>query len=38
VAAIIDELRGVRWSERQNRIIDLDQEGAMELKKREGYF
>jgi sulfate adenylyltransferase subunit 2 len=35
---IIDELRTVRWSERQNRIIDLDQEGSMELKKREGYF
>ena len=38
VADIIEELRGARWSERQNRVIDLDQEGSMELKKREGYF
>lgn len=38
VSEIIDELRTARWSERQNRIIDLDQEGSMELKKREGYF
>ena len=38
VPEIIQELRSVRCSERQNRIIDLDQEGSMELKKREGYF
>ena len=38
VRDIIHELRTVRWSERQNRVIDLDQEGSMELKKREGYF
>lgn len=38
VLEIIQELKTVRWSERQNRIIDLDQEGSMELKKREGYF
>jgi sulfate adenylyltransferase subunit 2 len=35
---IIEELRGFRRSERENRIIDHDQEGSMELKKREGYF
>jgi sulfate adenylyltransferase subunit 2 len=38
VPEIIEELKGVRWSERQNRVIDLDTEGSMELKKREGYF
>jgi len=38
VAEIIDELRAVRYSERENRVIDHDQEGSMELKKREGYF
>ena len=27
-----------RSSERANRVIDFDQEGSMELKKREGYF
>ena len=35
---IIAELKQVSHSERQNRIIDHDQEGSMELKKREGYF
>jgi sulfate adenylyltransferase subunit 2 len=35
---IIAELKQVSNSERQNRIIDHDQEGSMELKKREGYF
>jgi len=38
VPKIIAELVGVRRSERENRIIDHDQEGSMELKKREGYF
>ncbi len=38
VAAIIDELVAVRQSERQLRIIDHDQDGSMEMKKREGYF
>ncbi len=38
VPAIIDELIAVRHSERQLRIIDHDQDGSMELKKREGYF
>lgn len=35
---IMDELVLFRRSERENRIIDHDQEGSMELKKREGYF
>jgi sulfate adenylyltransferase subunit 2 len=35
---IIDELASFRRSERENRVIDHDQEGSMELKKREGYF
>ncbi len=38
VPAIIDELVAVRQSERQLRIIDHDQDGSMEMKKREGYF
>jgi sulfate adenylyltransferase subunit 2 len=35
---IIEELKTFRRSERENRLIDHDQEGSMELKKREGYF
>ena len=38
VRDIIDELVAVRHSERQLRIIDHDQDGSMEMKKREGYF
>jgi sulfate adenylyltransferase subunit 2 len=38
VPKIIDEMKLVRRSERENRVIDHDQEGSMELKKREGYF
>ncbi len=38
VSKIIDELVTVRQSERQLRIIDHDQDGSMEVKKREGYF
>jgi sulfate adenylyltransferase subunit 2 len=38
VPAIIEELRATRHSERQLRAIDHDQDGSMELKKREGYF
>lgn len=38
VAKIIEELMLFRRSERENRIIDHDQDGSMELKKREGYF
>lgn len=35
---IIEELISFRRSERENRAIDHDEEGSMELKKREGYF
>lgn len=35
---IIDELVSFRRSERENRVIDHDREGSMEMKKREGYF
>ena len=38
VPKIIEELIGVRNSERQLRVIDHDQDGSMEIKKREGYF
>jgi sulfate adenylyltransferase subunit 2 len=38
VGKIIDEMKLVRRSERENRVIDHDQEGSMEIKKREGYF
>jgi sulfate adenylyltransferase subunit 2 len=38
VPKIIEELLAARRSERENRAIDYDQEGSMELKKREGYF
>jgi sulfate adenylyltransferase subunit 2 len=38
VPKIIEELVAVRNSERQLRIIDHDQDGSMEIKKREGYF
>jgi sulfate adenylyltransferase subunit 2 len=35
---IVAEMLMFRRSERENRVIDHDQEGSMELKKREGYF
>jgi sulfate adenylyltransferase subunit 2 len=35
---IVAELRASRRSERQGRLIDSDEEAAMERKKREGYF
>lgn len=38
VPKIIEELIGMRRSERQNRVIDHDQDGSMEIKKQEGYF
>jgi sulfate adenylyltransferase subunit 2 len=38
VPKIIAEMSEFRRSERENRVIDHDQEGSMELKKREGYF
>jgi sulfate adenylyltransferase subunit 2 len=37
-ADIVAELRDSRRSERQGRLIDSDEEAAMERKKREGYF
>ncbi len=38
VPKIIEEMKLARRSERENRVIDHDQEGSMEMKKREGYF
>jgi sulfate adenylyltransferase subunit 2 len=38
VGKIVEEMKLVRRSERENRVIDHDQEGSMEIKKREGYF
>ena len=38
VEEIIEEMMVERISERSTRIIDHDQEGSMEIKKREGYF
>jgi len=38
IPAIIAELVSFHSSERANRVIDHDQEGSMEIKKREGYF
>ncbi len=38
VPKIIEELIAAKHSERQLRIIDHDQDGSMEIKKREGYF
>jgi sulfate adenylyltransferase subunit 2 len=35
---IIEEMISFRRSERENRAIDHDEEGSMEMKKREGYF
>ena len=37
-AEILAELRRTRHSERQGRLIDSDEDAAMERKKREGYF
>ncbi|MEM9733192.1 MAG: sulfate adenylyltransferase subunit CysD [Pseudomonadota bacterium] len=38
VQEIVDELAANRISEREGRMIDRDEIGAMEAKKREGYF
>jgi len=38
IPEIIEELLSFRRSERENRVIDHDEEGSMEMKKREGYF
>jgi sulfate adenylyltransferase subunit 2 len=35
---VIEEMLRTRQSERQGRVIDFDEEGSMEIKKREGYF
>jgi sulfate adenylyltransferase subunit 2 len=35
---IIQEMLLTKYSERQGRLIDFDEEGSMETKKREGYF
>ena len=35
---IIREMLLTTFSERQGRLIDYDEEGSMETKKREGYF
>jgi sulfate adenylyltransferase subunit 2 len=38
VVEIIEEMLRTRTSERQGRVIDFDEGGSMEEKKREGYF
>jgi sulfate adenylyltransferase subunit 2 len=38
IPKIIEEILSFKSSERANRVIDHDQEGSMEIKKREGYF
>jgi sulfate adenylyltransferase subunit 2 len=38
LSAIVGEMFVARTSERQGRLIDHDEVGAMEMKKREGYF
>ncbi|HVB33630.1 MAG TPA: sulfate adenylyltransferase subunit CysD [Patescibacteria group bacterium] len=38
VPKIVEEMISFRRSERENRVIDHDEEGSMEIKKREGYF
>ncbi|MGB6195891.1 MAG: sulfate adenylyltransferase subunit CysD, partial [Methyloceanibacter sp.] len=38
IDAVVDEVLRAKDSERAGRLIDHDQAGAMEMKKREGYF
>ena len=38
VPKIIEEMLAARTSERSGRVIDFDEDGSMEEKKREGYF
>ncbi|MEZ4257162.1 MAG: sulfate adenylyltransferase subunit CysD [Polyangiales bacterium] len=38
VPEVIQEMLVTKWSERQGRLIDFDEDGSMESKKREGYF
>lgn len=35
---VIEEMLSAKYSERQGRLIDFDEDGSMEAKKREGYF
>ena len=38
ISQIINELKESKFSERSGRLIDHDEEGSMELKKKDGYF
>ena len=38
IEKIVEEMMTTTKSERTTRVIDFDQEGSMEQKKREGYF
>jgi sulfate adenylyltransferase subunit 2 len=38
VPEVIEEMLRTKYSERQGRVIDYDEAGSMEEKKREGYF
>ena len=38
IEKIVEEMMTVTKSERTTRVIDFDQDGSMEQKKREGYF
>ncbi len=38
IESIVEEMMTITVSERTTRVIDFDQEGSMEQKKREGYF
>lgn len=38
ISQIINELKKSKYSERAGRLIDHDEEGSMELKKKDGYF
>ena len=38
VPSVIQEMLTTTFSERQGRLIDFDEDGSMERKKREGYF
>jgi sulfate adenylyltransferase subunit 2 len=38
IEKIVEEMMTVTKSERTTRVIDFDEEGSMEQKKREGYF
>ncbi|HEY6670362.1 MAG TPA: sulfate adenylyltransferase small subunit, partial [Methyloceanibacter sp.] len=38
IKVVVEETLATKYSERAGRLIDHDQAGAMEMKKREGYF